>query len=300
MNYNYNNNMYQVYNRASTPNPGPRSNFQPPPNTGNRKPPIKITINNPKSNQVIINTNNDKRNFDHNGPQIELPNPSTPVISFPRKNPDRPITPNQPQISITNTNSGNIQMGPSSLGKINPSSSNLTFSKPNPVAPPITPSPAPFSSPQPEPFHRLSLLSFVSTFEDEKSFNETDLEVLGLDLKCQEPLLPMLHSVLSDAPLLDHSRHPMPECYSKIQCGKPSDKLSLFTPQTLLFIFYTYPRDPLQTQAATELQRRQWKYDQDTDKWNDQDGNPWSVDQWEIEDNQTNELGDSMFLHRTE
>lgn len=162
------------------------------------------------------------------------------------------------------------------------------FSKPSPLQPKPTPTPTPLPPPPPPPPsvlpnaapNRLSLHSFVSTFEEEKSFNETNLEVLGLDLKCHKPLLPMLHSVLSDAPLLDHSQHPMPECYSKIQCGEPSDKLSLFSSQTLLFIFYTYPCDPLQSQAASELQRRQWQFDEELEEWKDQDGNTWSADKW--------------------
>lgn len=156
---------------------------------------------------------------------------------------------------------------------------------PTPTPAPINPDPKPIDldeinpTPQPDIFHGLFLLSFVSAFKGEKSFNETDLEALGLDLKCQEPLLPMLHSVLSDSPLLDHSRHHMPECYSKIQFGNPSEKLSLFTPNTLLFIFYTYPHDPLQSQAAKELQRRQWQYDEEKEEWKDPDNNTWPADQ---------------------
>ncbi|KAK8833843.1 transcriptional regulator [Tritrichomonas musculus] len=329
MSYNYQNNGY-TFNRASTPNPALRQNFQAPPNVQVRKqaPGIKI-VKNKGSSQVVIETSGDKRNADHSyGPQIERPNTPNPVISYPR-NYDRAQTPSQPQsTSISSMNSGSMPMNVSSLGpgaqiSINQSAGNISIVK-GPSSPQISissqqapqqlqrtnppskaqttsqPNQVPFPNPQPDAFHRLSLLSFVSTFEDEKSFNETDLEVLGLDLKCQEPLLPMLHSVLSDAPLLDHSRHPMPECYSKIQSGKPIEKISLFSPQTLLFIFYTYPRDPLQVQAAAELIRRNWMFDE-VEGWRDQDGNTWSVDQWrESEEIQGNELGDSMFLHRTE
>lgn len=165
------------------------------------------------------------------------------------------------------------------------------------------PQPRPQPIPQPEPhpeinppqknLQRLSLLSFISSFEEEKSFNETALEDLGLDLKCREPLLPMLHSVLSDMPLLDHSRHPIPECYSKIQLGSdnPAKKLSLFSPKTLLFIFYTYPHDPLQIQAATELTKRKWLFDEENEEWIDQNGDHWSVEKWmELDENQENQL----------
>lgn len=132
-----------------------------------------------------------------------------------------------------------------------------------------------------ENYNRLSLLSFVSAFEDGKSFNETDLATLGLDLKCQEPLLPMLHSVLSDAPLLEHSCHPTPECYSKIlPTGEPQEKISLFTDQTLLFIFYTYTNNPLQIQAADELIKRGITFDEETCEWHPGDGIVWNCDTW--------------------
>lgn len=170
--------------------------------------------------------------------------------------------------------------------------------KPQPIPPSPNPQPdlpklQPKINPQEKNLQRLSLLSFITSFEDEKSFNETDLEVLGLDLKCKEPLLPMLHSVLSDAPLLDHSKHPIPECYSKIQLGSgnPAERLSLFSPKTLLFIFYTYPHDPLQIQAASELNKRQWTFDEENEEWIDKNGNHWSVDQWrELDQNQEYEL----------
>lgn len=99
----------------------------------------------------------------------------------------------------------------------------------------------PRPNPQPEiDLIRLTILqSFISSFEEEKSSNETDIEVLGLDLKCQEPLLPILHSVLSDAPLHDNSRHPTPESYSKIQLRSknPAEKLSLFSPKLFFSSF---------------------------------------------------------------
>ncbi|OHT11320.1 hypothetical protein TRFO_19305 [Tritrichomonas foetus] len=193
-------------------------------------------------------------------------------------------------------NMNNIPIKPNNMNNMNmamyppPVQAVMQPPKAHPQAPHIQPSQPPPQPPQPDAFCRLNLLSFVSSFDDEKSYNETDLESLGLDLKYQEPLLPMLHSVLSDAPLLDHSKHPMPECYSKIApAGKPQEKLSLFSPQTLLFIFYTFPRDPLQIQAAAELTRRQYTFDDDTEEWKDPDGNVWAVDQWkEQEDVSTN------------
>ena len=246
------------------------------------------------------------RKKDKNPPVVINIRPNTPnPVS---KNIFDPPKQSQPlPVSIAPASSGNISINTPSLNT--QKSGNLTFTK-GPSSTQIIISPPtqqtqpfsqqtsqPSSQPQINPqknFERLSLLSFISSFEDEKSFNETDLEVLGLDLEYKKPILPMLHSVFSDAPLLDHSKHPMPECYSKIQSGNPAEKLSLFSSKTLLFIFYTYPHDPLQIQAAAELTKRQWSFDEENEVWNDQDGNPWSVDQWrELDVNQENELDNS-------
>ena len=163
---------------------------------------------------------------------------------------------------------------------------NIQIRPPQPVVVQQSPAAAPPPSPQQQPqMSRFSLLSFVSSFEEGKSFNETDLASLGLDLQCDKPLLPMLHSVLSDAPLLDKSCLPVPECYTKIEtAGEPKEKIGLFTEQTLMFIFATQTRTPLQAQAAEELQKRGYVFDGDSETWRMPNGNEWSVDEWrEIE-----------------
>lgn len=132
-------------------------------------------------------------------------------------------------------------------------------------------------------YNQMSLNSFVSSFEYGKTFNETDLSTLGLDLKCQEPFLPMLHSVLSDAPLLERSCHPIPECYSNISpTGTPEDKISQFSDQTLLFIFYT--NQSLQEKAANELEKKGYTYSQENEEWKTPEGYKWSVEQWKVID----------------
>jgi hypothetical protein len=135
--------------------------------------------------------------------------------------------------------------------------------------------------PPPEIFSRLSLLSFVSSFEDGKSFNETDLATLGLDLQCDKPLLPMLHSVLSDAPLLNHSCHPIPESYKKVAVsGMPLEKVKLFSDETLMFIFATEAQTRLQSSAADELTRRGLVFDEERGRWQTQSGREWNMDLW--------------------
>jgi hypothetical protein len=189
---------------------------------------------------------------------------------------------------------------PTQISVGRPSTPQIQVAVPPPVAhsktPDVTqgPPPAPIivkipqREPQPQPafqqneqFSRLSFLAFVTSFEEAKSFNETDLSSLGLDLKYQEPLLPLLHSVLSDAPLLDHSVLVSPECYSKIpMLGNPQDKLTMFSDETLMYVFYTFAKDLLQGLAADELVKRGWVYIEDTEEWRNANGLVWNVEQW--------------------
>lgn len=149
------------------------------------------------------------------------------------------------------------------------------------VAPPTVTISKPVSPQQIEQYNKVSLLSFVTQFEEDKSFNETDLGDLGLDLKCQEPLLPMLHSILSDAPLLDKSVLPMPDCYRKIpSLEKPQEKMNMFSKETLMFIFYSMPKTPLQAQAAEELVKHGYTFDEEAGVWKTSNGMIWSVEQW--------------------
>jgi hypothetical protein len=131
----------------------------------------------------------------------------------------------------------------------------------------------------------MSLSAFVSAFEDGKSYNETDLAGLGLDLECEGPLLPMLHSVLSEAPLLTNSCHPIPDYYRECPAvGSVEDKQALLTDQTLMFIFETEVRSKLQRIAAEELTKRGFSFDEETGKWFTRTGNEWSIEEWkEIE-----------------
>lgn len=309
MSNNYQNNIQ--YPRANTPNSINRSNFQAPVNINiATKSKGAIQIQKSQKSAIKIDTQgSDKKNIVTTPPQVERATTPNPVISI--SNPNRPNSHPYPihQTEPIDPKRMNMTFNPNpQIPQMQPPNkmSQPIFAPPvsansimQPNIQPIVSQPKPISMPQTDAFNRLSLLSFVSSFEDEKSFNETDLEGLGLDLKCQEPLLPMLHSVLSNAPLLDHSRYPTPECYSKIQQNdKASDKISLFPPQTLLFIFYTYPRDPLQIQAAQELIDRKWIYDEELEEWRDPDRNVWSVDQWKaIEENQEGDINDPMYMN---
>jgi hypothetical protein len=98
-------------------------------------------------------------------------------------------------------------------------------------------------------------------------------------------MLPMLHSVLSDAPLAGHSFYPIPECYRDVvRPGGAQEKIAIFTDQTLLFIFETEPRTVMQALVAEELEKRGFVYDEDVEKWRTPSGKEWDPGRWkEIE-----------------
>ncbi|XP_049849339.1 uncharacterized protein LOC126318442 isoform X2 [Schistocerca gregaria] len=58
-----------------------------------------------------------------------------------------------------------------------------------------------------------------------------------------------------------------PPCYT-IPCQPPiSEMLKHFSDETLLYIFYTTPRDALQVTAAQMLRSREWKYHKEQQVW---------------------------------
>ena len=168
--------------------------------------------------------------------------------------------------------------------------------KPTPTAAPQKANPQPqnsiiitkqFIPPQPPAapdfFSKMSLLSYVTSFKDEKSFNETDLFSLGINMKEKEPMLPMLHSVLSDAPLSSHSVYPTPKSYADLSTNEdPVAKIGLFKDQILFFIFYTQPKTEMQAAAYKELEDRGYSYDEDKGIWLNSDGAEWDVNQWKL------------------
>lgn len=245
----------------------------------------KIEISKNKNTSITIQPTNSPK-IERRAPlnisfrsQAQNPPPPNITISVPTNRPATPTQHTPPTFNPPVVNPPPAVVQPPARVQSTPippqQQPTVNLSTPKPLAPVQTqPTPS-------ENYNRLSLLSFVSAFEDTRTFNETDLASLGLDLKCSEPLLPMLHSVLSDAPLLEHSCHPTPECYTKIlPTGEPQDKISLFTPQTLFFIFYTYTNNPLQILAADELTKRGYTFDEETCEWHSDPGLVWNCDTW--------------------
>jgi hypothetical protein len=125
------------------------------------------------------------------------------------------------------------------------------------------------------------LSAFVSSFEGGQSFNETDLSTLGIDLNYDRPLLPMLHSVLSEAPLLGNSSCPIPDWYGAMEApGSLEVKILVFPEPTLIFLFETGAGTEVQKLASAELIRRGYVFEDDTAQWIAANGNEWDVDAW--------------------
>lgn len=135
------------------------------------------------------------------------------------------------------------------------------------------------NNPLPETYSKYSLNSFVSTFLHKPDFNETNLSSLGIDLETDQPLLPLIHSMLSDYPMFQNSRMEFPKSYKNIQ-PPPSDKMWSLTEETLLLIFFTQP-GPQQAQAANELINKfHYTWDNEHSVWKLPTGATWDVDKW--------------------
>eukprot|EP00158_Paraphelidium_tribonemae_P005398 Partr_v1_DN27317_c0_g1_i2_m46540 putative CCR4-NOT transcription complex subunit 2 len=99
-----------------------------------------------------------------------------------------------------------------------------------------------------------------------------DLTTLGLNLNAAEELFPTFISPWPEQPT-DIAQPPIPACYTVAQIAPPSAKISYFTDETLLYIFYCMPQDELQDHAADELYRRNWRYHKDLKLWLTKDSN---------------------------
>jgi hypothetical protein len=118
------------------------------------------------------------------------------------------------------------------------------------------------------------------------------LSSLGLDLQYERPILPFLHSILSEAPLAGRSSHRIPQHFREIvPPGTPQERLARFTAETLLFIFETEPRSGLQAAVADELGKRGYVYDEETERWRTPRGQEWDTGKWvEIQPQGVNEM----------
>lgn len=88
-----------------------------------------------------------------------------------------------------------------------------------------------------------------------------DINSLGLDLNSNERLSEMVWSPFDDAPARPAVLpHKIPECYQVHNVAPVEAKLSNFSDETLMMMFYNNPQDVQQMIAAEELRNRNWRY----------------------------------------
>lgn len=96
-----------------------------------------------------------------------------------------------------------------------------------------------------------------------------DLTTLGLNLNSADCLYNTFTSPFADSPSRREPDYYIPACYSTQAppLQPPIAKMGLFSEQTLFYIFYSMPKDVLQTAAASELFKRSWRYHKEHRIW---------------------------------
>jgi hypothetical protein len=94
----------------------------------------------------------------------------------------------------------------------------------------------------------------------------TDLTTLGLNLNSSEMLYTSFASPFADNPVNRDPYH-MPESYTIAPLTPPAHMLMLVSDETLLYSFYTSPKDMLQLHCARELYKRGWRFHKELQRW---------------------------------
>jgi hypothetical protein len=113
------------------------------------------------------------------------------------------------------------------------------------------------------PYGLLSLVNILRSNDPDllTLYTGQDLTFLGLNLSSQDVLYATFASPFSDGPLKHEPEYNIPSCYYiNPELSQPVHKMSLFSNETLFYIFYTMPQDKLQLLAANELHMRDWRY----------------------------------------
>ncbi|KAL2023018.1 hypothetical protein VTK56DRAFT_3928 [Thermocarpiscus australiensis] len=95
-----------------------------------------------------------------------------------------------------------------------------------------------------------------------------DPSSLGLDIRSSDILSTKIYSLFDDTP----PRSPvpkfrLPECYQVKNVQPIEAKISSFNEETLMWIFYSCPRDIKQQMAAIELNNRNWRWHKKMQMW---------------------------------
>jgi len=182
--------------------------------------------------------------------------------------------PSQPHSDTTKSQPSQPQTLPPS----NPDSDSeqlLRRQRPPPQQPPPPKQPQPPTNSsgqqqEPDPYGLLGLLKVLKMTDRDLNMlaSGTDLTTLGLNLSSPDVLYLTFASPFSDTPLKREPEYQIPSCYYiRPSLPPPTDKMSLFSDETLFYIFYSMPRDALQVAAAAELQARDWTYHTEQKLW---------------------------------
>ncbi len=102
-----------------------------------------------------------------------------------------------------------------------------------------------------------------------------DLPALGLDMNSPEPLWPSFSTPFApNAPIRPlETDYTLPSCYNVVNVTPLQERINGFSDETLLYIFYSMPRDIMQELVAEELVGRRWRYHIKEKMWLTRDEN---------------------------
>ncbi|CAN0049609.1 unnamed protein product, partial [Ectocarpus fasciculatus] len=130
----------------------------------------------------------------------------------------------------------------------------------------------PVSRPKDMKYGLLGLLDVIKMTDRVRDLNTlalgTDLTTFGLNLSSTDSLYLTFSSPFSDAPAPPEIPYfSTPSCYLMQPPSLKPDHLNKMHMETLFYMFYSMPRDQLQTAAAVELYRREWWFHADLRLW---------------------------------
>jgi len=120
------------------------------------------------------------------------------------------------------------------------------------------------------PYGLLGILPLLRNVDPDLNIRSagTDLTVLGLNLSSPDVLYATFASPFSSSPLKREPDYSIPSCYyMQPELARPDNKMSLFSEDTLFYIFYSMPGDIMQIASANELQSREWYFHKELKIW---------------------------------
>ncbi|KAJ6691389.1 NOT TRANSCRIPTION COMPLEX SUBUNIT VIP2 ISOFORM X1-RELATED [Salix koriyanagi] len=122
----------------------------------------------------------------------------------------------------------------------------------------------------PDPFGLLGLLSVIRMNDPDLTSLALgiDLTTLGLNLNSTENLHKTFGSPWSEEPAKGDPEFNVPKCYyAKLPPPLDHHYFSKFSTETLLYAFYSMPKDEAQLHAANILYERGWLYHKEQRRW---------------------------------